>query len=67
MSYTICPVTIEIYDSVNDLVAKVEAFDEACSKVDVIQVTSPHDWPQLSASIQKALEQINPEKEEVKT
>lgn len=60
MSYTICPVTIEIYDDANDLAAKVEAFDEACSTVTIIHVTSPQGWPDLSASIQKALDQIHP-------
>lgn len=60
MSYTICPVVIEIYDDANDVAAKVEAFDEVFSTVTVNDITSPQEWPALSAAIQQALEQIHP-------
>lgn len=60
MIFTTCPVVIEIYDDANDVAAKVEAFDEVASTVTINRVTSPQEWPALSAAIQRALEQVHP-------
>lgn len=52
------PVKFEIYDSTNELVAKVECFDHESAEIEILSVHDYQSWPLLSAEIQKALEQM---------
>ena len=54
---------IDITDDLNELCAKIEAFDEECSSITIIG--GPHtvdSWRELSAKIEEALLQIHPAK-----
>ena len=52
------PVKFEIYDSTNELVAKIGCFESEEATIEILSVHDYQSWPLLSAEIQKALEQM---------
>lgn len=62
MTITVQPTHFEIYDG-EELLAKVEMFDEGASHVDIKTVVSPSNWHDLSVAITQALEKLHPEKQ----
>lgn len=61
MAFRVYPTKIEIYDETKDLAAKVEAFDEVASTIEIKTVVSPDSWPELEAAIRRALHLIHTE------
>jgi hypothetical protein len=64
MTLKLYPTKIEIHDDeVQQLMATVEMFDEACSDIEIKTVCCPESWPELSDAILEALKMMHkPEK-----
>lgn len=50
-----CPVTFEITDDADELLAIVDCFDASSATVEIKTVVSRHTWPELSAKIAECL------------
>ena len=58
------PTGYEITDTeTDDLMAKIECFDEECSSIDLCgRVHTPESWEELAFAIKRALWQLHPAK-----